>query len=249
VSCAPPWPREISRRWVGCAPVGSFDDVLQLVGDALLADRDSSLARDCVRRLRQRGLNGDGELADALEGGESDLRPIAVDLEELASVLEGDPVHGGGRIDLTTGDVRRVSPYDDRVDLDAEELDDPERWLWVEAGSDDGWRDMAEFAASVADPALAQRLGRAIQGAGRSGGSVRCRTRTRTSSRASTGSPTSAGAAARGAGSPSTVCARSRPASATDKPAGDRLAAATHRVPEGRPVPAPGGSLRPGPTG
>lgn len=30
------------------------------------------------------------------------LRPLPVDLEELASILEGDPVYGGGRIDLET---------------------------------------------------------------------------------------------------------------------------------------------------
>ena len=33
------------------------------------------------------------------------LRPLPVDLEELAMILEGDPVHGGGRIDLRTGEV------------------------------------------------------------------------------------------------------------------------------------------------
>jgi hypothetical protein len=143
-----------------------LDDVLQLAGDALLADPDSAFTRDCARRLRRRGFDGDGELADALEGAACDLRPVAVDLEELASVLEGDPVRGGGRIDLTTGEIWHVSPYDDPVDLDAEELDDPARWLWAEADSHEGWRDMAEFAASVADRAFAERLERAIQGRG-----------------------------------------------------------------------------------
>ena len=33
------------------------------------------------------------------------LRPVPVDLEERASVLEGDPAHGGGRVDLRTGEV------------------------------------------------------------------------------------------------------------------------------------------------
>ena len=33
------------------------------------------------------------------------LRPLPVDLEELSMILEGDPVHGGGRIDLRTGEV------------------------------------------------------------------------------------------------------------------------------------------------
>jgi hypothetical protein len=31
------------------------------------------------------------------------LRPLPVDLEELASILEGDPAHGDRRLDLRTG--------------------------------------------------------------------------------------------------------------------------------------------------
>jgi hypothetical protein len=151
------------RRVCAARPL---DDVLQLVGDALLDDCDSPLARECAERLRHRGLDGDAELAGALEGAANELRPIAVDLEELGSLLEGDPVHGGGRIDLATGEIWPGSPYDDPVDLDDEELDDPERWLAVEAGSHDGWRDMAEFAATVPDRALAQRLEHAIRGRG-----------------------------------------------------------------------------------
>ena len=37
------------------------------------------------------------------------LRPLPVDLEELSMVLEGDPVHGGGRIDLRTGEARKLA--------------------------------------------------------------------------------------------------------------------------------------------
>jgi hypothetical protein len=139
-----------------------LDAVLQLAGDGLLGRPDDPLARECVERLRRRGLDGDAELAEALEDRLSDLRPLAVDLEELASILEGDPVHGGGRIDLTTGDVWHQSPYDDPVDN--EDLDDEDRWLWVEASSHDGWWDMSEFIETVTDRALADRLHRAIHG-------------------------------------------------------------------------------------
>ena len=139
-----------------------LDAVLQLAGDGLLADPADPLARKCAERLRRRGLDGDSELADALEDRPSDLRPLAVDLEELASILEGDPVHGGGRIDLTTGDVWHQSPYDDPVDDEAPY--DEDRWLWVEAGSREGWWDMSEFAETVDHPALADRLQRAIHG-------------------------------------------------------------------------------------
>ena len=141
-----------------------LDEVLQLIGDALVTVPSESLARDCAERLRRRGLDGDAELADALEGRPGDLRPLPVDVEELTSILEGDPVRGGGRIDLTTGAVWHQSPYDEPLDGDDEEIDDSERWLWVEAGSRDGWWDMSEFAETVTDAELARRLQRAIHG-------------------------------------------------------------------------------------
>jgi hypothetical protein len=134
-----------------------LDAVVQFVGDALLDVPGSALACECVERLRRRGFDGDAELADALDGRPSDLRPLGVDLDELSSILDGDPVRGGGRIDLATGDVWPGSPHDDPVDDE-----DAEGWLRVEAGSRDGWRDMAEFAGTVSDSLLAERLDRAI---------------------------------------------------------------------------------------
>lgn len=92
------------------------DEVLHMVGDALVTAIDDHLAgarevaAECTAALRVRDWTGDEMLADQLEAalGMSPtplLRPLAVDLEELASVLEGDPVYGGGRIDLRTGDT------------------------------------------------------------------------------------------------------------------------------------------------
>ena len=149
-----------------------LDDVLQLAGDGLLAAVEQgvagaeALARSCAERLRRRGLDGDAELADALAGAGAELRPLAIDLDELSAILEGDPLRGGGRVDLRTGEVWHHSPFDDLVDVDEDELDDPERWLWVEATSRDGWWDMSEFTETVADAALADRLQRAIQDRG-----------------------------------------------------------------------------------
>jgi uncharacterized protein UPF0158 len=143
-----------------------LDEVLQLVGRGLLASPADPLAGECVHRLRRRGLDGDAELADALEGGPEAARPLAVDLEELSSILEGDPLQGGGLLDLTTGEVWHRSPYEDPFDLDEDEREDPDRWLSVEARARAGWWDMSEFSDTVTDPALAERLQRAIHGRG-----------------------------------------------------------------------------------
>ncbi len=154
------WRRDIAAIRELCEG-RELDDVLQLAGDALL---DSPLAQEWTERLQRRDLEGDADLADALSGQARKLRPLAVDLDDVSMLLEGDPVHGGGRIDLETGEIWPRSPYDDPVDED--EDDDSERWLWVEAGSRAGWTDMADFVASISDPVLADRLERAIHGRG-----------------------------------------------------------------------------------
>ena len=156
-------------------------DSLQLIGDGLLAavrdgaDGSVDLAHACVTALRGRVWAGDRELADALDAALSSgptpmLRPLPVDLEELAMVLEGDPVQGGGRIDLRTGEVWRRSQIEyaeEAGENDEDDDDDPERWLWVECeGSHDGYRDMEWFIDDLDDPRFADLLTRAISGRG-----------------------------------------------------------------------------------
>lgn len=86
------------------------EHALQLIGDGLggalarHADGAEGPARDCVAALRERGWRGDDELAEALEsrlgnGPARLLRPLPVDLESLATALEGDPGQGNGAID------------------------------------------------------------------------------------------------------------------------------------------------------
>ena len=93
--------------------VGADDDSLQLAGDGLIAavmqrvDGAAELARKFVVGLRRRGWEGDDELADQLEGQlcsgpAAMLRAPPVDLEELAGILEGDPLSVGGRIGIRT---------------------------------------------------------------------------------------------------------------------------------------------------
>jgi hypothetical protein len=155
------------------------DAPLQLLGEglfAVLADDVQGVAEtaaDVARRLRERGWAGDDELADQLESRlgtvpTPDLRPLTVDLEELAMALEGDPVSGGGRIDLRNGDVMSDSTFEYLVEIGQEEDDeDPDRWLcfWGE-GSRGGYGDMEYFIETLSDPHLAERLRDAIRGRG-----------------------------------------------------------------------------------
>ena len=155
-------------------------DSLQLVGDGLLAavrdgtEGSADLAQECVSALRERSWAGDQELAQVLEaalgiGPAPVLRPLPVDLEELSMILEGDPVQGGGRIDLRTGEVWPQPTIEYAVEVGEidEDDDDPERWLWVECeGSRDGYRDMERFIDDLDDSQLAHRLVRAISGRG-----------------------------------------------------------------------------------
>ncbi len=153
---------------------------LQLIGDGLLAALAQNiggareLAAQCVTELRERDWEGDEDLAAALTsslgaGPAPLLRSLPVDLDELVDVLEGDAVAGGGRIDLHTGEVwpEAVFEYGIESEGDDEDLDDDGRWLWVVSeGSRAGYRDMELFVAGVAEPDLAERLTRALEGRG-----------------------------------------------------------------------------------
>lgn len=178
--------RSLSARGDGAGLVAALSaaswpaDSLQLIGDGLLAavrggaDGSHKLARDCLIALGERRWDGDQELAEALEvslgaGPALMLRPLPVDLEELTMILEGDPVHGGGRVDLCTGDVWPQSAVEYARDVGqiGEEDDDPPGWLWVEsAGSHPGYHDMGWFIADLDDPDFADRLAHVIAGRG-----------------------------------------------------------------------------------
>jgi Uncharacterised protein family (UPF0158) len=97
------------------------------------------------------------------------LRPLPVDLEELAMLLEGDDVGGGGPIDRRTGEIwtEAAMEYAEEQGEDDVDADDHDRWLWVDCdGSADGYRDMQAFIATLSDPSQADRLEIAIQGKG-----------------------------------------------------------------------------------
>jgi hypothetical protein len=150
---------------------------LQTAGDGVAialsqqVDGARRLAVDCIASLRERDWIGDAELADQLDGlagtgPTSLLRPLPVDLEELSEILEGDPLTAGGALDLHTGEVWHRSVVEDGGDVEAPDLDDADRFRWVDGDSRDGYRDMADFIDTVPDQRLGDRLSDAIRGRG-----------------------------------------------------------------------------------
>jgi hypothetical protein len=160
---------------------GIRDDALQLMGEGLLiaiigrVEHAAELGAECVNALRARGWYGDDDLVEQLDaalgrGAIPMRRSLPIDLDELATILEGDPVNGGGRIDLRTGEVwhRATIDYARETGEEVEiESDDPDRRLWVDCeGSRDAYRDMEWFIGTVADRDCADRLEIAIEGKG-----------------------------------------------------------------------------------
>lgn len=153
-------------------------EVLQLAGDGVAGAAVQRLpgAAEVVAAflgaLQERGLRGDEEMADRLRTVTGHvaiplLRPLAVDLEMLAMLLEGYPAESGGLLDLSSGDCRPTFTEGLVAGSEAEEADDPERWLYVPAlGSRAGYRDMELFIEGLADAALADRLRIAVGGRG-----------------------------------------------------------------------------------
>lgn len=157
-----------------------WDGRLQLVGDALVMAVErrqpgaEELARRCAEAGRERGWDGDEELAEGLEralAGRTDpLKPLPVDLELLSDVLEQGLGEDPGRLDVTTGEVWPASAISYALDAgtgDAARLSEPDRWLTIEPeGSDEAYRDMVLFVTTVSEPDTAAVLGRALGGKG-----------------------------------------------------------------------------------
>lgn len=157
---------------------GTAREVLQLAGDGVAEavarglPGAAEMAASFLGALQERGFRGDEELADRLRTVTGDaaiplLRPLAVDLEMLAMLLEGDPAESGGQLDLSTGECWPAFTDELEPGPEAGEADDPERWLYVPAlGSRAGYRDMELFIDGLGDAALADRLRIAIGGRG-----------------------------------------------------------------------------------
>lgn len=155
-----------------------LEEVLQLAGDAVGraaaggVGGAAELAEAFARALDERGWEGDQELAEQLRGvlgrGPAPLlHPLPVDLEELSSLLEGNPAWGGGALDLVTGECRHSGPDPWEDDEDEGDEEDGDRWLPVACqGSGEGYRDMEQFIAVLDDARFAELLEVAITGPG-----------------------------------------------------------------------------------
>jgi len=141
---------------------------LQEIGDALLAcpENTQEAAALCADRLRERGWVGDGELADQLVGAPAEGRPLPVDLDALADLIDGGMSARGGYLDLETGNVLPGEIVDDDFDGEFADVED-DRWMEVvPEGSREAYRDMVLFLDEIDDERLANRLSRALEGRG-----------------------------------------------------------------------------------
>ena len=151
-------------------------EAAQLAGDGLLlaVEQDvadaTALARDLAEHLRGQFEPGAIALANELDAVCGDdaapvLTAVPVELGELSMHLESGDDLGGGRLNLMTGQIWPVDA--ELVADDLEDWDEPDRWLEVSPiGSREAWQDMREFAGTIEDGELGERLLQAIAGRG-----------------------------------------------------------------------------------
>ena len=146
-------------------------DGLQLAGNALLVyvaeDGAAPLVSRLVVLLRDRGWEGDAELAAALTRDEArKLQALPVDLEDLGEVLDESEA-SEGFLDLATGQVWPGALFEVDAGPEDADLDDATRWMLVRGlGPSESRRDMRDFAFTVDRPALRERLLDALEGRG-----------------------------------------------------------------------------------
>jgi len=171
---------EDGAAMVAAVSAAGFDRCLQLVGEVLIAALDRAaagadhLAGRCVAALRARDWDGDQQLADTLEQARAgvpsgELIDLAVELEQLADLLDAGQDSGPGRLDLVTGEAWPEAAFEDEWadEPDDEDADDDDRWLAVwPLGSRAAYGDMADFAATRTDAGLIDRLEIALDGRG-----------------------------------------------------------------------------------
>jgi hypothetical protein len=112
-----------------------------------------------------------GRSAGVTDSELRDHRELPVDLEWIATMLEGDPMRSQGAfLDLKTGEVIpafMTEPDATGDDARGHPEAEPDRWLFLPSlGSRAVREDMAEFVAMITDASLQQRMELAIEGLG-----------------------------------------------------------------------------------
>lgn len=159
-------------RLIALLSRGAPTDGLQLAGTAILAAGPTAdfneVISDLASRLHARGWQGDVELATALTeraaGRPSSLTALAVDLDDLAELVDAQP-SSESYIDLETGAVWPGEIIDLGEGPDDLDPGDVSRWLFVRGnGSQRAYADMERFIATVKPDALGVKLREAITG-------------------------------------------------------------------------------------
>jgi len=121
-----------------------------------------------LQRLQGRGWAGDALLADemlvVIRDEEFPGEVVAVDLGQLSFTMSD---REGGYLNRRTGETLPASATDPMVigEEYAVDLEDPD-WLHLVDDNRESWRDMEDFAESVADPFIRQSLAAAVHGKG-----------------------------------------------------------------------------------
>ena len=127
-------------------------------------------ARSIILRLTDelaaRGWLGDDELLDefdrVLRGSPTALRPVPVDLDELASHLDAPTQFDAGwMLEIATGHMWPVDPLGTSGIEMVADFDDPDAFIAVVGlGPNPGYSDMEDFIATVTDDLLARTVER-----------------------------------------------------------------------------------------
>lgn len=160
------------QRLLAVLASGTPSDGLQLAGSAVMScpasTELSGLGRTLAVRLRERDWPGDAELADRLttwgNSRPGTRRPLAVDLAELADLIDG-PFGSESYVDIATGATWPAEVLEMDAGPDDLDLADTGRWLLVEGeGSRIAYAEMERFIESVQSAQLRERLAEAIGG-------------------------------------------------------------------------------------
>ena len=147
---------------------GVPDDDFEQAGNAVLAvgAADDGLRARLVGQLRARDWRGDAELADDLEGIETGLVALVVDVFMVSEAL--DESDGAvAMLELSSGSVGPGEILELGDGPDEHDLADSSRRLPVPGeGSGETYRVMRRFAGTVADDGLRHRLAGSLDGGG-----------------------------------------------------------------------------------